>query len=98
MYPLLSPWNGAFFQLLNDKIIEQLKKGTVPWRKQWIHGGVPTNFLTRNPFRGINVMLLAMLGYERNFFITENQLAEIDGSIKPKEKPHMAVSWNNFKK
>ncbi len=82
------------YTFVNDRTIAQLETGNVPWRKQWTKGGIPTNLATRHPFRGLNVMLLAMLGYERNLFITERQLKKIDGAIKPEERPHMLVSWN----
>jgi len=83
------------YTLINGKIIEQLQKGIVPWRTQWIKGGIPTNIYTRNVFRGLNAILLTMLGYGRNLFITEKQLKEYEGgAIKPGERPHMLASWN----
>lgn len=39
-------------------------------------------------------MLLSMLGYEQNFFLTSTQLKEIGGAIKPEERPHLVVFWN----
>ena len=84
--------------IFNDKLMEYLKKGIVPWHVDWRKAGIPTNLLTRNPYRGINVMLLAALGYERNLFLTEKQLKEIDGAIKPGERPNIVVYWNNQKK
>jgi antirestriction protein ArdC len=80
--------------IVNDKIIEQLNKGIVPWRKPWTNAGIPRNIISRKPYRNINLLLLSSLGYERNFFITEKQLGEIGGSIKANEKPHVAVYWN----
>ena len=83
--------------IANDKIIEYLKKGIVPWRKNWTTAGVPTSLISRNPFRGINVMLLGVLGYERNLFLTEKQLKHIDGAVKAGERPNLAVYWNRPK-
>jgi antirestriction protein ArdC len=88
-----APAQDAFAQA-NKKIIELLTSGTVPWDKPFTAAGIPRNIITRKQYRGINLLLLASLGYERNFFITQNQLADIDGSIKAKEKPHVVTFWN----
>lgn len=82
------------YSIITEKIIQQLEHGTVPWRKPWHDGGIPTNLISKRPYRGINLMLLAMAGYEHNLFLTSKQLKELGGSIKPEEKPHLVVYWN----
>jgi antirestriction protein ArdC len=82
------------YEIVTGKIIEQLEKGTVPWRKPWADSGVPKNLLSKRAYRGVNLLLLSSLGYEQNYFVTSKQLKEIDGSIKPDEKPHLVVYWN----
>lgn len=82
------------YGIITEKIIEQLEKGTVPWRKPWTGAGIPTNLISNRPYRGINVMLLSMFGYEHNLFLTSKQLKELGGSIKPEESPHLVVFWN----
>lgn len=83
------------YALITEKVIEHLEKGIVPWRKSWTDAGIPTGLMSRKPYRGINVMLLAALGYERNVFLTENQLKDVGGTIRPGERPHMITYWNN---
>jgi antirestriction protein ArdC len=85
-------------QIINERIIEYLNKDIAPWRVPWTEAGVPTNLISAKPYRGINVMLLAALSYQRNVFITANQLIELGASVKPKEKPHLITYWNNAKK
>lgn len=82
------------YGIITEKIIEQLEKGTAPWQKPWTGAGIPTNLVSNRPYRGINVMLLSMFGYEQNLFLTSKQLKELGGSIKPEEKPHLVVYWN----
>jgi antirestriction protein ArdC len=82
------------YEIVNEKIIDQLENGIVPWHKPWTDAGVPTNLISRRPYRGINVMLLASLGYGKNFFITSKQLKEIGGSIYAEEKPHTIAFWS----
>jgi antirestriction protein ArdC len=82
------------YSIVNERIIEQLKNGTVPWRKPWTEAGVPMNLVSRRPYRGINVMLLAMLGYQRNLFLTFKQIQELGGTVAKGERGHMVVYWN----
>ena len=82
------------YAIVTDRIIEQLEKGSVPWRKPWTDAGLPANLVSKKAYRGINLMLLSMLGYEHNWFVTAKQLQELKGSIHPNEKPHMVVYWN----
>lgn len=86
------------YTIVTDRIIDQLNKGTVPWRKPWASAGVPANLISQRPYSGINLMLLACLGYERNLFLTSKQLNHIGGTLKPDEKPHLVVFWNYFEK
>lgn len=80
--------------MVNEIIIDQLEKGIVPWRAAWTDPGIPTGLISKKPYRGINILLLAPLGYQRNAFITMKQLEEIGGSAKPDEMPHVVTVWN----
>lgn len=81
------------YAIINEKILEQLNNGTVPWQKPWHSGGLPQNLITKKHYHGINVMLLAMVGYEHNQFITFNQLQDVGGKVKKGEKGHLVVYW-----
>ncbi len=82
------------YALVTERIIEQLEKGTIPWRKPWSDGGLPRNLFSKQYYRGINLLLLASLGYEQNLFITFKQLKEIGGKVKQGEKGCPVVYWN----
>lgn len=58
------------YAIVTERIVEQLKQGTVPWQKPWADTGLPQNLLTHRPYRGINVWLLATLNYPVNYFLT----------------------------
>ena len=75
--------------ILTERVIEQLKKGIVPWRVSWTKAGIPENLISHQAYRGINRILLASLAYERNLFLTSKQLKEIGGTLIPDEKPHV---------
>lgn len=79
------------YNIVTDKIIEQLRMGTVPWRKPWADKGLPRNLISKRPYRGVNLMLLAFLNYEHNLFLTYKQLKAIGGSVNQDEQPHLVV-------
>jgi antirestriction protein ArdC len=56
--------NHDHYQEVTDKIIAILEKGVLPWRRQWDAGrcDVPVNAVTRHTYRGINRIMLDMLG------------------------------------
>lgn len=83
------------YDIINDRILEQLEKGIVPWRINWHKAGPPTNLISKLPYRGVNAMLLAIEGYELNYFLTEKQLEKIGATILPNKKPHVVAFWNN---
>ena len=65
--------NRDVYQIVTDRIIRELEKGTIPWQKPWNTAGLPKNLISNRPYRGINVWLLSMLGFERNFFLSKKQ-------------------------
>jgi len=86
-------YTNDVYAIITKQIIARLKEGTIPWRKPWVAAGSPQNLLSKRPYRGINIWLLASLGYEQNLFLTHNQLTEIGGKVKKGEKGHLAVFW-----
>lgn len=90
--------NQDVYAIVTNKIIKLLDQGIIPWRKPWHGRGVPCNLLTMRPYRGINVMLLNMLGYQRNYFLSFNQVKAIGGSVKKDEKSQIVVFWKYLEK
>jgi len=86
------------YDIVTNRIIEELEKGTIPWQKPWAEAGIPRNLLSKRPYRGINVWLLSLLDYEQNLFLTWDQLKKIGGSVKQGEHGHIVVFWKTLKK
>ena len=80
--------------IITEKIIWYLEQGIVPWRTSWMEAGVPTSLISKRPFRGINVLLLAAFGYKHNQFLTSKQVEDIGGKVKPDETANMIVFWS----
>src|SRR5688500_5696881 len=81
------------YQIVTDRIIELLEKGTVPWQKPWTDVGIPMNAVSKRPYRGINLWLLLSLDYERNLFLTWDQIKKHGGSVNRNEKGQIVVYW-----
>jgi antirestriction protein ArdC len=81
------------YQIITNRILEQLEKGEIPWRKTWTNSGIPRNLATGKEYKGANIWLLTSLGYPQNYFLTYQQLNEMGGKVKEKEKSHMVVYW-----
>jgi antirestriction protein ArdC len=86
------------YSLVNNRIIELLEAGTVPWQKPWAEAGVPMNLLSKRQYRGINLWLLLSLNYEHNLFLTWDQIKSIGGSVNKDEKGHIVVFWKPVQK
>jgi antirestriction protein ArdC len=83
------------YQIVTDRIIELLEQGTVPWQQPWRDTGVPSNLLSKRPYRGINLWLLLSLQYERNLFLTWDQIKKLGASVKQGEKGHVVIYWKD---
>ncbi len=86
------------YQIVTDRIIELLEAGTIPWHKPWNDAGVPMNLISKRPYRGINLWLLLPCTYERNLWVTFEQLKKVGGSINKGEHGQMVVFWKQVKK
>ena len=45
------------YEMVTQRILDQLEKGVIPWRKTW-EGGKPLNYASRKFYQGVNVLLL----------------------------------------
>ena len=85
-------------QMVTDRIIEILETGTIPWKQPWTSAGVPMNVISKRAYRGINLWLLLSLNYERNLFLTWDQLKKLGGSVNQGEHGWIVVFWKNVNK
>ena len=80
------------YQVITEKIIEQLEKGAVPWRKPW-KTILPQNLISRKEYRGINSILLNCLPFEHPYFLTFKQVKALGGFVRHGEKGLTIVFW-----
>lgn len=80
------------YEIVTEKILEQLRKGVVPWHKPW-KDGFAQNWETRRPYTGINAFLLP-----KGEYATFNQITKAGGRIKKGEKAWIVVFWKMLDK
>lgn len=75
-------------QQITQEIIDSLKQGIVPWKRPWSadkNCGRPTNAVTKKPYNGINILLLALHSQtyrsEGKYFATYRQWQSIGGQV-----------------
>ena len=72
--------HGSVYDIVTERILAELEKGEVPWRKPW-RTFPPANLVSKKPYRGINVFLWRSLAMVRS-----------TGSRTVKRKPSAATS------
>ena len=57
---------------------------------------MPQNFVSKRPYRGINLLLLASMDFGSPYFLTFNQVQELGGSVKKGERSTPVVFWRQI--
>ena len=80
------------YQMVTDRVMEQMKKGIIPWHMPWSGTAGTINYVTRKPYSLLNQMLLGREGE----WLTFHQLKELGGSIKKGAKSGIVVFYSPF--
>ena len=83
------------YQIVTDRIINQLEKGVVPWQKPWI--GVRDFAYSRStgkPYSLLNQLLLDRPGE----YLTFKQCQDAGGHVRKGEKSSVVVFWRMYQK
>jgi antirestriction protein ArdC len=81
------------YEIVTERIIQELENGTAPWRKPWSSAWSPKNFVSAKPYRGINYALLSSeVGrQECPYFATKKQTFQRGGRIKSGQWKHYSI-------
>lgn len=88
--------SNKVYDWVTERIVKQLESGTIPWRCPWVTGGASMNFVTKKPYRGMNVFMTAMSGFASPYWMTRKQILSKGGRIRKGEKATMVVFWKVF--
>ena len=80
----------SIYEMVTDRIIEQLESGVIPWEKPWtgVRNGA-FNRVSKKSYSLLNQMLLAKDGE----YATFKQWTELGGKVKRGEKSEIIVFW-----
>jgi antirestriction protein ArdC len=82
------------YDIINQKIMELLESGTVPWRKTWnAASNQPKNLVSKKDYRGINVFLLACMPYCSPYWMTYKQVSDKGGHVIKGSKSCPIIFW-----
>ena len=85
--------HASVYEIVTQRIIEQLEAGVAPWKKPWT-SKAPANLCSTKEYRGLNVLMLASQGFPSRFWLTFNQANKLGGHIKRGAKGSLVVYWN----
>ena len=80
------------YKEITQEILDKLREGVVPWRQNWV-SGIPSNAVSKKPYRGINTWLLHNHTYESSQWMTYKQCKELGGYIRKGEHGRAIVFW-----
>ena len=84
---------ACVYEIVTQRIIEQLEAGVAPWKKPWTNKA-PASLCSTKEYRGLNVLMLASQGFPSRFWLTFNQANKLGGHIKRGAKGSLVVYWN----
>ena len=83
-------------EIVTQRVLEALDKGTVPWRMPW-RTGLQVSLSTRQPYRGINQLITGLVslseGYTSPWWGTYDKIAELSGFIRTPRKSGKGSYW-----
>jgi len=95
------------YQLVNQRILEELRSGVVPWQKPWsvdrsYSGVFHRNCITGKAYKGTNVILLS-LACQKNpqylkLWLTFKQAKRLKGYIAKNSKGQLVIYWSIYVK
>jgi antirestriction protein ArdC len=93
-------------QSITDRIVAALKQGKIPWRRPWTEvpnpAKLPTNYVSKRAYSGINVPLLWLTehekGYPVSYWASFQQWRSMGASVKKGEKATGIVFYRQVKK
>jgi len=86
--------SSKVYEVINNRIMEILEQGTIPWRKPWnAESNMPKNLISHKEYRGINHFLLACMPYESPYWLTFKQVQDKGGNVRKGEKSVPVIFW-----
>ena len=82
------------YEIVTNRIIEDLKNGIIPWKKPWVSKGGAVKHTNGQPYSLLNQFLLGCSGE----YLSYAQAIKEGGRVKKGEKGHIVVFWKWLEK
>lgn len=87
------------YDVINQRIMELLESGTVPWRKTWnAQSNYPRNLVSGKKYQGLNVFMLACQQYSSPWWLTFKQVQDKGGHVIKGSKSCPVIFWKWLEK
>lgn len=85
----------SVYQIVTDRIVEQMNKGIIPWQRPWhgTHDGA-ISYTTGKPYSLLNQILLGKAGE----YLTFNQIVQLGGKLKKGAKAGIVTFCKSYTK
>jgi len=83
---------STVYQIVTDRIIKLLEQGVCPWRRPW-KSTLAQNLVSRNPYQGINSLVLNSLAFDSPYWLTFKQARDFGGNVKRGEHGTPVIFW-----
>src|SRR5260370_1631486 len=89
------------YELVTSQIVAKLEAGTIPCVHYLKTNGargyqLPKNFVSKKPYRGINVLLLGMSEFTSPYWLTFKQCSDLGGSVRKGEHGSVICFWKQI--
>lgn len=86
----------SVYEIVTQKIMDLLEQGVVPWRRPWKLNKIPTNYISKRAYSGINVWILTAANFKSHYFLTFNQIKKLKGHLKAGSKSQIVVFFKRI--
>lgn len=91
--------NKEIYDMIANNIMSMLDNGVVPWNKPWdAESEMPRNAISKRPYHGVNVWMLAFSGFQSPYWATYNQIKSKGGHVKAGMKGTQIYFYKMFSK
>src|SRR3954463_3047946 len=87
---------ASVYEIVTNRIIEQLEAGVAPWHKPWTDRGrsaLPKNLVSGREDRGITFWILMSSDFRSPYWLTFRQAASLGGSVRKGSYGLPVVFW-----
>ena len=85
------------YDIIADKVLEQLEKGIIPWRKPWnVPAGAYPQSINGHRYSGINALLLGLAPYSDTRWATFKEVTKRGGKVQKGEKGTAITFWKQL--